>query len=299
MYYLGIDGGGTRTSVIVTDENGVPLARETGDSINYNSVGLDAARRSMAKIMQRLAAYEFEHFRCAFIGMSAVSGRAGADETERFAGGIISADKIIMDSDVFAAISSLKTEQPCAVTIAGTGSMAAGRLSDGTVIHKGGWGHLLGDEGSAFAIASEGLHAAVRGCDKSGESTLLSEKLFGFTMAKSMDDIIGEFYNPVMERNKLARFSIKVFEAAAENDAVAAEILDRQSRLLAQTTLALLREMGTCSVLGVWGGVFENHPEYLEAFRSHIAAEYPLLKAELLCVPPEHGAAFAAIRESE
>ena len=90
-YFLGVDGGGSKTTAAVFDDSGNFICRAVGESINYYSVGLENARKAMADLISRLSQ---KHFECAVIGMSALAERATAEETERFCGGIIESDKI-------------------------------------------------------------------------------------------------------------------------------------------------------------------------------------------------------------
>ncbi len=298
MYYLGVDGGGTHTTAVVADKNANILARADGKSINYNSIGLDTARRNMCEIVYWLLdACHIDAFACAFIGMSAISERASDEEIERFVGGILPADKIIMDSDVFIALSALSAEETCAVTISGTGSMVAGRTNDGKILHTGGWGYILGDEGSSYAIALDALKAAVRGIEKSAPETTLTDAALDFYGADKPLSLIDIFYDPPMERSKIAAFTIKVFECAENDDKIAKDILRKNAKELSQTALALLRDLQGCTSLGLWGGVFENHKDYLNMFRRHIIKEFPEMNIGLLTCPPVVGAVMAAIRE--
>lgn len=298
MYYLGVDGGGTRTTAAVADANGNVLAKADGKSINYNSVGIERARSNMREIVLWLCeACGADRFAAAFIGMSAISERADEKETERFAGGIIPADKIIMDSDVYIALSALDERGECAVVISGTGSMAAGRTKGGAIIHTGGWGYILGDEGSSYAIALDALKAAIRGYEKSAPETLLTDALKEHCGVSDYLELLDIFYDPPMERSEIARFTVKVFECAENGDTVANEILKNNAAQLAKTAAALLSQLENCDTLGVWGGVFENHENYLEMFRQSVRESFPRLTVGLLCVPPYVGAVMAAIRE--
>ncbi len=300
MYYLGVDGGGTHTTAVVADQNGNVLARADGKSINYNSIGLDTARRNMCEIVYWLLdACHAECFQCAFIGMSAISERASLEETERFAGGIVPAEKIIMDSDIYIALSALSVQGPCAVAISGTGSMVAGRKQNGEILHTGGWGYILGDEGSSYTIALDALKAAIRGFEKSAPETALTEAALDYYGTKEILGLIDIFYDPPMERSQIAAFTLKVFECAENGDKTANAVLKKNAKDLSDTALALLRSLDGCSSLGLWGGVFENHRNYLNLFKRHIHKEFPKINVGLLTCPPVIGAVMAAIQEGE
>ena len=300
LYYLGVDGGGTHTTAVVADKNGNIIAKADGGSINYNSIGLECARSNMKEIILWLCeACQISSFACAFIGMSAISSRASREETLSFVDGIIRADKVIMDSDVYIALAALDEKDLCAVTISGTGSMSAGTKKDGEIIHTGGWGHILGDEGSAYSIAIDAVKAAVRGYEKSGPETALTSSVKDYYGISNYLELIDIFYNPPIEKSEIAKFSPKVFECAESGDKVANEILKNNAKELAKTTLALLSRLEGCNILGVWGGVFQNKKSYLEMFMQSINEKLPHIKVALLPNPPVIGAVTAAIKEGE
>lgn len=300
MYYLGVDGGGTRTTAAVADANGNILAKADGKSINFNSIGLERARANMREIVcWLLEACETERFACAFIGMSAISERASETETQRFADGIIPADKIIMDSDVFIALAALDLSGECAVVISGTGSMAAGRTKDGKILHTGGWGYILGDEGSSYSIAIDGLKAAIKGYEKSAPETALTNRVKEYYEISDYLELIDLFYNPPMERSEIAQFAIEVLKCAKSGDAVANKILKCNADALAETAAALLHQLKSCNTLGVWGGVFENNENFLTMFRQSVNKSFPNIKIDLLRNPPVIGAVLSAINHGE
>ena len=300
MYYLGVDGGGTRTTAVVADANGNIIAKADGKSINYNSIGLPLAKENMSEIIRWLLdACGIGWFQAAFIGMSAISERANEKETKAFAEGVIPADKVIMDSDVYIALMGLDTAHECAVVISGTGSMAAGRTKDGTIIHTGGWGYILGDEGSSYHIALDALKAAIRGHEKSAPETKLTEMVRDYFNIDDYLELIDIFYNPPMERSAIAKFTPKVFECAKNSDEVANQILIENAKQLAETTAALLVNLPLCKTLGTWGGVFQHNESYLNIFKQFIKKDFPNIEVGLLTNPPVIGAVLAAIREGQ
>ncbi len=294
-YYLGVDGGGSKTTALVCSETGEAVATYVGGGVNYNAIGFDEARRSLREVVDgALRGGEFP-LSAAFIGHSALSGRADADLTARLCGGIIPCEKITMDSDVYIALSAMKTEGACAAVICGTGSMAAGRLGDGTVLHAGGWGHLLGDEGSGYALSLDAVKAAIRGGEGSGVPTALTAAALRFFAVRDLDGLIGRFYDPPISRSAVAAFAPQFFECAAAGDAAAQQILSDHARSLAGTAFSLLRRFPPETPVGLWGGIFEHQPAFRDAFAACVREAYPC-RIGLLPVPPVYGAVYEAIK---
>ena len=127
--------------------------------------------------------------------------------------------------------------------IAGTGSIVMGRSADGTTARAGGWGPLLGDEGSAYAIAVEGLRAAVRAVDGRGPQTRLVADLLAALNLTSPDQLISAIYDAHPERAQLARLAPVVTRAAVERDGVAIQITDHAAASLAEQIEVVARAL--------------------------------------------------------
>ncbi len=293
-FFLGLDGGGTKTTVLVGDESCNVLFKTVGDTINYCAVGMQQARNNMKAMLDTVAKDAgITHFAGVCIGMSALFGRASEDECAAFCNGIFSADKIIMDSDLYIALAATGETGAAAVGICGTGSMACGRTTDSRIITKGGYGYLLGDEGSGFRIAQEALFEAVRAAEQSGEDTALLQAALDFWGVKSAPELISVFYDPPMERNQIAKFAPCVIREAEQGDKIAMQVVKKQASLFADTAKALLKELPQDIPFYVYGGIFEHN----KLFRDLFANEIPDRTVILLTKTPAEGALWAAINE--
>lgn len=290
MYYLGIDGGGTKTVAVVTDEKGRIITTVSGATINFYSVGYENARKNLSELMNKITAEtEICSFSGAFIGCSALDCEADNETTERLCDGIINADKIKMHSDVYIALKSVKNaECPC-VAICGTGSIATGEDKNGNTHVTGGWGHILGDEGSAYSIAVKALEICCQMCDKNEKTPLLesAEKFFGVTDFRKAIDII---YSDDMTKDKLAHFA----ETLDINDGTVRKIIITQAQKFAFTVQTLLEKMKNCDVLGLYGGVFQHNSLFREEFSDTIRKNFPHTEIKLIETPPAVTAAEIA-----
>lgn len=292
MVFLGIDGGGTKTTCLVTDENLTEIYRTAGSSINFYSEGMEKARENM-KNMLRVIEKEtgISRFDGVCIGSSALFGRADEKTKNDFCDGVFNAGHIIMDSDLFIALKATG-EENAMVVIAGTGSMAAGFGGNKEVITKGGYGYILGDEGSGYAIALSGIKAAVRSLDGTGEYTLLGEKLLEFAGVKAKEELVDVFYGDKMDRKALAAFSASVSSAAEKGDSVALRILKDEARSLSLTASALMREMPSLPHVALYGGVFQHSEIFRDCFIKELSKKYS--SCSLMTNEPVYGACIAA-----
>lgn len=290
MYYLGIDGGGTRTTAVVTDEKGNTITKKTGRTINFYSVGNETARNNLSDLMNEIMAETgIKSFESAFIGCSALDCEADEETTDMLCKGVINAEKIKMHSDVYIVLKSVKGAKfPC-VAICGTGSIAAAEDNDGSIHVSGGWGHILGDEGSAYSIAVNALKICCQMCDKGEKTPLLdsANEFFGTDDFRKTIDII---YSPDMTKDRLARFA----SVLDESDETVSEIIKNEARKFAVTVATLLKKVKQCDVLGLYGGVFQNNSLFREKFTESIRKDFPEIKIQLIEMPPEDTAAELA-----
>lgn len=262
-HYLGIDGGGTKTTACVADEAGKTLYTATGKTINFYGAELSVCRNNLKEILCEIESNTgINHFEGAFIGCSALDSKANAETTSALCDGIINADKLGMDSDLFIA---LKASSGNCVAICGTGSMAIGEKSNGELIVKGGWGHILGDEGSAYAIALTALKKCCILSDKGASSPLLDEvnNYFG---TKNLRNIIDIIYSPDTSKDFIAGFATAVGALADKGNETAKEIIINQASAFTETVCTLINELDTSPRLSLYGGVFQKNDMFKKAF---------------------------------
>ncbi len=288
-YYLGIDGGGTRTTAAVSDENGNVVLKSVGKSINFYSVGMEKARENLRNVIndiyKNIGEIEFDG---AFIGCSALDNEASEELTGALCDGIIKAKKVGMNSDVFVALASSGEDKCRVVAICGTGSIVTGLDEKGNIKTKGGWGHIFGDEGSAYSIAVNALKASAMLYDE-GKITPLVKKAEEFFGVDDFRDAIDKIYSSETTKDVLASFSVEVGKIA-EEDFVAKTVIINEAHFFSKTVLALLNEMKNCTLLSLYGGVFQNNGLFRNSFVDDIKEFHSDLKIEMLNLPPEESA---------
>lgn len=296
--FLGVDGGGTRTTAIVADEEGRVELAVVGESINYRSMGMERARRHLGEVVREAnRRLGIDGYEAAFIGNSALGEEADPADLEALTAGVVVSDRLGMHSDAYIALMALTSGKPGILVISGTGSMAIGRNRDGELMTAGGWGHRLGDQGSAFDIAWKGIKASVAGIEGLADRTLLSEAAIRYFGVTDMKDLIPLFYAPSMERHILAGFASEVANVARRGDRVAADIMAGAVRDLVRHAAVLAEKLGIANVeIGASGGVFRHNAYVFESFKRELQARYPAAEVSLLALPPEAGAILECYR---
>ncbi len=291
----GIDGGGTTTKVVVCNPEGQMVHSFQTGTINHYGAGIPKVRENFAVIAARL----IEESACLpgtiFIGNSALDGHAEDALVQQLTNGVFHPSKVVCHSDVYIALLSFTMGNPGAVLISGTGSMACGVDAEGVYHTAGGWGQVLGDEGSAYHMALQGITAALRAYDGLSEPTLLSASVMQFFDLKKMSEIIDKIYNPPVEKSVIAAFAPEVETAANEGDTVALNIIETEAEWLYKLALAITRKCKTKN-LGYYGSVLIHN----DRIRSKLSEmlEKQSISLQVPGFKPEIGALIGAFRES-
>jgi N-acetylglucosamine kinase-like BadF-type ATPase len=189
---------------------------------------------------------------------------------------------------------------PGIVIVAGTGSIAYGRDGAGRAACAGGWGHLLGDEGSGYWLGRQALHAVVRASDGRGPATTLTARLFAHFGITQSRDLVHEVYYRLSQPSAIAALSGIVHTAAADGDAVASGILDAAAEELVVAGLAVAGRLGleACPVL-LAGGVLRVSPMLSSRVTGRLSQALPHATVGLLQGEPVGGAVLLAIALAE
>jgi N-acetylglucosamine kinase-like BadF-type ATPase len=247
---LGVDGGGTSTIAWLADAGGRVLGTGRAGPSNAKAVGAEAAR-------QALGAAIAAAFAAAGIASGPVDaaclGMAGFDRPDdrRLLTGWAEharwADRLVLvnDGDLVLAAG---TPQRCGVAvIAGTGSIAVGRTAAGRTARAGGWGPLIGDEGSAYAIALAALRLVARRADgrepDHGADDPLTCRLCDTLAVARPAEIVTALYAPGFDRVRIAGLAPVVLAAAGDDPALVPLLLEPAGRALAEMAAAVARAL--------------------------------------------------------
>jgi glucosamine kinase len=161
VIFLGIDGGGSKTSFLLEDGNGRELARTEAGPSNWLSSGSDEARESLAAGIAALPSAP--DVACG--GFAGAGRPAGIAFYRGCLESLLPETRVLVETDAFITYVGAIGIQPGVLLIAGTGSIALARRNDGTMIRVGGWGSVFGDEGSGYWVGREAISAALRAHD--------------------------------------------------------------------------------------------------------------------------------------
>lgn len=299
--FLGVDGGGTKTHVVLTNESGTVKGDGLAGPSNPLRVGVETAAANIVKAT--VAACDNNGLSRGDI-YAATLGLAGvrrADLRQRIRESVetrMGIRKIDVVTDAEIALYATTFGKPGLVVIAGTGSICIGTNSVGEIAISGGWGPLAGDEGGGVGIAQHALHAVAKASDGRGPATKLSESAAEYFRASGPENLIVAIYSPLVDNTRIAGFARFVVEAANEGDAVALEIVTNAGEELGIAAAAVIRRLELQQQkipIGCVGSVFKAGGTLTAPMLAKIRAIAPKAFLTTPSVTPANAAAMMAI----
>ncbi|MBE3584439.1 MAG: hypothetical protein IMX01_10055 [Limnochordaceae bacterium] len=256
-WVAGLDAGGTSTKCWVASVDGRLLGRGEAGPGNFQVVGLEAATRAFDEALRQALQRARERAAGANAEKLAADprwvclGLAGADRPEDrrlLARGVAQLGwdaPIVWENDASIALAAGRSVGAQAVLIAGTGSIAYGRAAaDGSPVRAGGWGYLLGDEGSGYDLGRRALVAVLKAWDGRGPATSLTQAILAQAgEGVEPPGLIPLVYRGAWDRPHIAALSHTVLAEADRGDAVAQEIVRQAARELIELVQAVARRI--------------------------------------------------------
>ncbi|MGG4180270.1 BadF/BadG/BcrA/BcrD ATPase family protein [Virgibacillus pantothenticus] len=302
-YIIGIDGGGTKTHVVMVDIEGSTVVNFVTGPSNANVVSKRELQQTFTSIFHRIkeqSPVAFDNVACVYAGVAG----SGSKKTKQQLANILSPlvpsnSKLYLEIDALNALYSGTFGDPGVVHISGTGSVAYGVNKDQQKDRVGGWGHLLGDEGSGYSIGRQGISAALKFQDGRGEKTMLLDMLyehFRVTNARSLIDYI-YFANDV--KKTIAIVAEIVFRAYKLNDRIASQVMDNATDEIVDHIVTLYRKLFTekeAVKVVLCGGIFKNEDVVLPIVKRKLE-KYKHFQIILPSLPPVYGSVIGGMKQ--
>ena len=209
--------------------------------------------------------------------------------------------KCLVVNDALVALEAGAPQQPGVVVIAGTGSIAYGRNARNQAARSGGWGYVLGDEGSGYWIGRAALRAVLRESDRRGPATDLTPLLLRYYGVGRAQDLIHQVYHGTLRPAAIAALAQCVMTAFSSGDAVAIGILRAAADELESSALSVARRLdliGSEYPFVLSGGIFRAVPWLQEELARRLPLASPRSRTTLLGVEPATGAVRLALAEA-
>ena len=311
--FLGIDAGGTHTRAVIVSASGEVLGRGRAGPANLlTGRPADPAasiQEAVAAAAATLATAPPLHLAAACLGLAGLEPPGTEGQGRRLLGEAVAPAKIVMEADAYTAWAGALRRQPGVVVIAGTGSVCLGVDSQGRRVRAGGWGRLFGDEGSAYAIAAEGIRLALQSADGRRRDDGLLSALSEFVgapvaaQARSEDvrrQLIPWLYHADRRPAEVAEFAVALDRLARGGHQEAVRILESAGRELSRLVRAVAAQLTLSrpALVATSGGVLAESELVARSFRAALDAHPGAFEVTTPDFPPEVGAVLVAMAAS-
>ena len=302
--YLGVDGGGTKTAYALIDSAGRVLASHVGPSVSHLAEGFERGGQLLTEGISTVlsqAQLAPSAITFAFVGLPSYGEDSSTTaRMDAMPSTLLDAHQYRCGNDMLCSWSGSLACADGISVIAGTGSVAYGEY-EGRAARAGGWSEIIGDEGSAYWIAREGMNLFSRMSDGRAPRGPLYQLVRGHLGIEHDLDLCARVYGEqAMSRNVFAQLALLVHDAAEAGDAQAATIFERAAAELVQLVLAVRGSLAVADDVPLpvsrSGGVFDGAKRLSAAFQATLAATPLPFEYREPQYPPVIGAAIYAAR---
>lgn len=306
--FVALDCGGSRTQCWIADETRV-LGRACCGTVKIMNVGQAVATHRLRDLVREAADDGGVDLNCVtrtcmgLAGFSIESVQRWADATLRS----VVPGEILLCGDEEIALDAAFQRGPGVLVIAGTGSNVVGRCSDGSLVSAGGWGPMLGDEGSGYWIGLEAIRAGLRALDRDLETCLLRE-ILSFWELGDLDEGLGLLVAKANHRPRpdFAELAEVVASCAEGGDALAIGVLERAGEELAAQVRLVMSKMRAAgcapadsSRVAFTGSVLGRIARVRRSMEEQLRVSMPDVEVSQEAVEPLEGALWRARQGSQ
>jgi N-acetylglucosamine kinase-like BadF-type ATPase len=279
MLFIGVDGGGTNTAAVASDETGRIVACAVSEATNYHNVGVEQALDVLEKLVTNLiSASGAERADAVFYGLAGIDSQRDYEIMHKALLKVPKVKEFTLKNDTETLYYTVTFGRPGIVVIAGTGSNVYGRNSQDKSWKAGDHGHILGDQGSAYHIAVEALRAAMKSYDGRGPKTALEKRFCELYQVADLGELAGLFYSLRQDVSEIASLARYVSDLAHQGDEVSKTILRNAASELAKGVRAVAGKLGMEEepiIVGGGGGVLKNQEHVWKPFVDDVKQSLP------------------------
>jgi len=301
FHVLGIDAGGTKTVCHLADETGTLIAEARSGGANLQASGELHVEKVLHDVMDQ-AIGEREIVPAAIcLGIAGVDRPGDAEVVRGIMKRIGYKARVLVVNDALVALETGAPGEPGIVIVSGTGSIAYGRNAAGEAARAGGWGYVLGDEGSGYWIGRAALRAVLRESDQRGPKTALTPLLLQHFGVSEAQHLIHEVYHTNLKPSAIGALAQSVQAAFRDGDHAAIGILRAAADELEGSGVSVARRLGLIGepfACVLAGGIFRAVPWLQEELQRRLPVAAPRCVAWLLDREPAAGAVALALQEA-
>ncbi|WP_239615095.1 N-acetylglucosamine kinase [Cohnella mopanensis] len=293
-YVAGMDGGGTKTAVLIADEQGTEVHAFSSGPINYNGQDEESIRRSFEEMFETInrVCGGLEHCAQLCIGAAGVSNPTVVSRLTSLARECGYRGGIQVTGDHETALRGALDSPYGIILIAGTGSICYGMNESGLTHRAGGCGYLIDDEGSGYSIGRELAAAVAKANDGRIPPTAITGLVYGRLGIDTVRELVGFVHDKRTNKKDIAALAPLLSEACALGDEAALTIARRSAGSLRELVLPVVERLGQRSGnLALAGSVLLNNRFVRSELIGLLKEDYP----DLDVFPAKREAALGAV----
>jgi N-acetylglucosamine kinase-like BadF-type ATPase len=293
-YVVGIDGGGTKTAVMIASDSDSATLHFTVGAINYNGGDIQSIAESFVKIFDQIRIYcgSVQQVAQICIGAAGVSNPKVTTWLEQNVRENGYSGPLTITGDQETALYGAQNAMKGIILIAGTGSICFG-VNDKSEHHRtGGFGHLIDDEGSGYSIGRDLISTLVRAEDGRISNSIIPAMVYNQLQLSTVQEIIGFVYSKETTKKDIAALAPIMTLACEEQDKQALELAERCGASLYELTVPVIERLRLHeSPIAIAGSVLQKSRFVRDVLERKLEQNYPAAKL----IMPYRDAAYGAV----
>lgn len=266
MYYCGWDGGGSKTEVSIIDQEGVIISEASFGALNPNGASIETVNKTIENCIAFMKSVITDLNNCndLVIGLAGISNKNTAVIIENAVRnyGYIGSLKLLGDHEIALAGA---IENQGGILIAGTGSICLCRNENGEIFRCGGYGHLIDDEGSGYAIGRDIVKSIVYASDGRGDKTILKDLVFNYLNISYIPELITWLYSESTAKKDVASLAPLLINGLNNCDSVSINIAQKAAKELAFLLISAFRKANIANgEIALMGSIFKYY-DYIKS----------------------------------
>ena len=266
MYYCGWDGGGSKTEVSIIDQAGDIIAEATFGALNPNGATIEIVNKTIENCITFMKSVltDLNNCKALVIGLAGISNKNTATMIENIIRNCGYTGKLKLMGDHEIALAGA-IEKQGGILIAGTGSICLCRNENDEIFRCGGYGHIIDDEGSGYAIGRDIIKAVAYASDGRGKETFLTNLVFNYLKVADLNSLITWLYSESTTKKEIASLAPLLIETLNKGDTVAINIAQKAAKEMAFLVISTFKKADiTNGEIALLGSIFRYY-DYIKA----------------------------------
>lgn len=301
-YLIGIDGGGTNSRLLAAGSNGEVLGYCVGKSTNVESNSVECVLANLKEIVEQFlteSGCSLQDCQGVCLGTAGVDTEKSLLEVNEIVKQLHFPCRTLVVNDAEVALAAETKGEPGALLISGTGSIGYAINRTGETCRVGGYGYLVGDEGSAYWVSRKAIQYILRAFDQTGRKPEMFARIGDALGIREIDQLVDFVYQS--NKAEVAKLALSVVQAFEDDDPMAERIMKSAAAHLSSMAISLGRRLKMKDErypLVFSGSMLTRTPWLMDEVTREVNCEFPLWTSAPLSRGAEWGAVYLAAKQN-